>query len=90
MGVSLNNYPVGDGMIKHCEIIDLERFANINTANAKQIQQALTLMGVNASDIPSSPIRFGLDCPAGPARGAGAESDYYQGWPCLTTPKRAD
>ena len=49
-GLSLNNWPIGDGMVS-IKIIDLERKANINTANAQEIQQALTLMGVDANDI---------------------------------------
>ena len=79
-GSSLNNYPVGDGIIKKCDIIDLERFANINTANAMQIQQALTLMGVDANDISvvSDSILDWIDTDDLP-RVAGAESDYYQG-----------
>ena len=77
--VSLDNYPVGDGTVS-IKIIDLERKVNINTANAMTIQQALTLMGVDASDISvvSDSILDWIG-PAGPPRVAGAESDYYQG-----------
>ncbi len=77
--VSLDNYPVGDGTVS-IKIIDLERKVNINTANATTIQQALTLMGVDASDISvvSDSILDWIG-PAGPPRVAGAESDYYQG-----------
>src|SRR5580704_9459834 len=49
-GISLDNYPVGDGTVS-LKIIDLERKANINTANTAEIQQALTVMGVDADDI---------------------------------------
>jgi general secretion pathway protein K len=81
--ISLDNYPVGDGTIS-LKIIDLERKANINTANAAEIQQALTLMGVDASDISvvSDSIQDWID-PDDAPRVAGAESDYYQG---LTPP----
>jgi general secretion pathway protein K len=82
-GISLDNFPVGDGTVS-LKIIDLERKANINTANATEIQQALTLMGVDASDISvvSDSIQDWIDADDVP-RVAGAESDYYQG---LTPP----
>jgi type II secretory pathway component PulK len=81
--LSLDNYPVGDGTVS-IKIIDLERKVNINTAiypaNSQMILQALTLMGVDANDISvvSDSILDWIS-PAGPARVAGAESDYYQG-----------
>jgi type II secretory pathway component PulK len=81
--ISLDNYPVGDGTVS-IKIIDLERKVNINTAiypaNSQMIIQALTLMGVDANDISvvSDSILDWIS-PAGPARVAGAESDYYQG-----------
>jgi general secretion pathway protein K len=77
--ISLDNYPVGDGTVS-IKIIDLERKVNINTANATMIQQALTLMGVDASDISvvSDSILDWIDADDLP-RVAGAESDYYQG-----------
>jgi hypothetical protein len=77
--LSLDNYPVGEGTIS-IKIIDLERKVNINIATSAMIQQALTLMGVDASDISvvSDSILDWIG-PAGPARVAGAESDYYQG-----------
>jgi general secretion pathway protein K len=79
--VSLDNYPVGDGTVS-IKIIDLERKVNINTATATTIQQALTLMGVDASDISvvSDSILDWIDSDDLP-RVAGAESDYYQGLP---------
>jgi general secretion pathway protein K len=82
-GISLDNFPVGDGTVS-LKIIDLERKANINTANTTEIQQALTLMGVDASDISvvSDSIQDWIDADDAP-RVAGAESDYYQG---LTPP----
>src|SRR5476651_946216 len=49
-GISLDNFAVGEGTVS-LKIIDLERKANINTANQPEIQQALTLMGANADDI---------------------------------------
>ena len=77
--LSLDNYPVGDGTIS-IKIIDLERKVNINTASATTIQQALTLMEVDANEISvvSDSILDWIG-PAGPPRVAGAESDYYQG-----------
>ena len=78
-GLSLDHYPVGDGTVS-VKIIDLERKVNINTANAAAIQQALTLMGVDASDISvvSDSILDWID-PDDLPLAAGAESDYYQG-----------
>jgi general secretion pathway protein K len=78
-GISLDNVPVGDGTVS-LKIIDLERKANINTANATEIQQALTLMGVDASaiSIVSDSIQDWIDADDA-TRIAGAESDYYQG-----------
>ena len=81
--ISLDNYPVGDGTVS-IKIIDLERKVNINTvinpANSQMIQQALTLMGVDASDISvvSDSIKDWIDADDLPLP-AGAESDYYQG-----------
>jgi len=81
--ISLDNYPVGDGTVS-IKIIDLERKVNINTAiypaNSQMIQQALTLMGVDANDISvvSDSILDWIDSDDLP-RVAGAESDYYQG-----------
>jgi len=82
-GLSLNNYPVGDGNVS-VKIIDLERKVNINTAaystrNPNPIQQALILMGVDASEINvvSDSIKDWIRTD-GP-QPAGAKSDYYQG-----------
>jgi general secretion pathway protein K len=77
-GISMDNFPVGDGTVS-LKIIDLERFANINTANTAELQQVLTVMGVDADDISvvSDSIQDWIG-PAGPPRVAGAESDYYQ------------
>ena len=79
-GLSLDHYPVGDGGTVSVKIIDLERKANINTANDAAIQQALTLMGVDANDISvvSDSILDWID-PDDLPKVAGAESDYYQG-----------
>jgi general secretion pathway protein K len=82
-GISLDNFPVGDGTVS-LKIIDLERYANINTVNAAVLQQTLTLMGVDADDI--SVVSDSIQdwrSPAAAPRVAGAESDYYQG---LTPP----
>jgi general secretion pathway protein K len=78
-GISLDQVPVGGGTIS-LKIIDLERKANINTANTVQLQQALTIMGVDASviSVVSDSIQDWIDADDAP-RIAGAESDYYQG-----------
>src|ERR1700733_13186809 len=80
-GVSLDNYPVGDGTVS-IKIIDLERFANINTAQQQEIQQVLTLMGANADSVSvvSDSILDWIDTDDAP-RLAGAESDYYRSLP---------
>jgi general secretion pathway protein K len=77
-GISMDNFPVGDGTIS-IKIIDLERKANINTADTAMLQQTLTLMGVDADDISvvSDSIQDWRSPPA-PPRVAGAENDYYQ------------
>lgn len=77
--INLNHYQIGDGVVS-VKITDLERKVNINTANPQEIQQALTLMGVNADDISvvSDSILDWIDGDDDP-RPAGAESDYYQG-----------
>ena len=85
-GISMDNFAVGDGTVS-LKIIDLERFANINTANTAELQQALTVMGVDADDI--SVVSDSIQdwrSPAAPPRVAGAESDYYQS---LTPPYNA-
>ena len=78
-GISLDNFPVGDGTVS-LKIIDLERKANINTASQPEIQQALTLMGADADDISvvSDSILDWID-PDNEPRIAGAENDYYLG-----------
>ncbi len=78
-GFSLDNFYVGGGTVS-IKIVDLERKANINAANGVEIQQALTLMGVDANDISvvADSIRDWIDPDDMPGV-AGAESDYYQG-----------
>jgi general secretion pathway protein K len=78
-GISLDNFAIGDGTVS-LKIVDLERKANINTANQPEIQQALTLMGADADDISvvSDSILDWIGPPGAP-RIAGAESDYYLG-----------
>jgi type II secretory pathway component PulK len=85
-GISLNNYPIGDGTVS-LKIVDLERKVNINTADTPVLQQALTVMGVDADTISvvSDSIQDWIDADDLP-RIAGAESDYYQG---LTPPYNA-
>ncbi|HEU6447749.1 MAG TPA: hypothetical protein VFV23_04855 [Verrucomicrobiae bacterium] len=77
-GVSLDNVPLGDGTIS-IKIIDLERKVNINTVNGQMLQQALTLMGVDADQISvvADSIQDWVQ-PGDSPRLAGAKSDYYQ------------
>jgi len=84
VGMSLDNYPVGNDGLVSLKMYDLERKVNINTANDMQIQQALTLMNVDASKISvvSDSILDWIN-PGDAPRVAGAKSDYYQG---LTPP----
>jgi general secretion pathway protein K len=85
-GISLDNFKIGDGTVS-LKIVDLERFANINTAPPALLQQALTVMGVDADSISvvSDSIQDWRSPVAAP-RVAGAESDYYQS---LTPPYNA-
>lgn len=78
-GFSMNNYQVGNGKVS-VKIIDLDRFANINTASAAELQQALTLMGVDADQmaIVVDSIQDWVQAGDNP-RIAGAKNDYYQG-----------
>ena len=78
-GVSMDNYQIGDGTIS-VKIIDLERKVNVNTANSLELQQVLTVMGVDANDLSvvSDSILDWRDTDDAPHI-AGAESDYYQG-----------
>jgi type II secretory pathway component PulK len=74
-----NPVELGDGTFTW-KIIDLERYANINTAPAPEIQQALTLMGVDAGQISvvSDSIQDWVQ-PGDAPRIAGAKTDYYLG-----------
>jgi type II secretory pathway component PulK len=78
-GIDLSHYPIGDGTVS-VKITDLERFANINTAPASEIQQALTLMGVDAGSLSvvSDSIQDWVQ-PGDAPRIAGAKTDYYMG-----------
>ncbi len=77
-GISLKNYQVGDGTVS-IRIVDLERKVNINMAGPQMLQQALTLMGVDADDISiiSDSILDWIS-PGDNPRLAGAKSEYYQ------------
>jgi general secretion pathway protein K len=70
---------LGDGSFTW-KMIDLERKVNINVAGPDVIQQALTLIGVDASefDVISGSIADWID-PDEATHVNGAESDYYQG-----------
>ncbi len=77
-GISLDNFQVGDGTVS-LKIIDLDRKVNVNMASAAVLQQALTVMGVDADDI--SVVSDSIQdwrSPAARSRVAGAQSDYYQ------------
>jgi general secretion pathway protein K len=85
-GISMENFKIGDGSVS-LKIVDLERFANINTAPPALLQQALTVMGVDADSL--SVVSDSIQdwrSPVAPPRVAGAESDYYQS---LTPPYNA-
>ena len=78
-GIDLSHYQIGDGFVS-VKIVDLERFANINTAPTPEITQALTLMGVDAGSISvvSDSIQDWVQ-PGDAPRIAGAKTDYYLG-----------
>jgi len=76
--ISLENYRVGEGSVT-IKITDLERKININMAPEPILQQALTSMGIDASEAPAvvDGILDWID-PDDATRINGAESDYYQ------------
>jgi general secretion pathway protein K len=78
-GLSLDNYPLGDGTVS-IKIIDLERRVNVNAANADWLRWILTQQGVDAGSISTvvDSIQDWID-PDDSTSPAGAESDYYQG-----------
>jgi type II secretory pathway component PulK len=81
-GLSMDNYQVGNGSVS-VKIIDLDRYANINTASAAELQQALgVLMGVNADEmaVVVDSIQDWVQ-PGDSPRIAGAKNDYYQSLP---------
>ena len=82
-GFSLNNIPMGDGQYS-IKIVDTERKMNINAAPPMLLQQALTVMGVDADSINTvaDSIEDWIQ-PGDSPRPAGAKSEYYQG---LTPP----
>lgn len=82
-GISLDNFPVGDGSVS-LHIIELESRININCADTPLLTSVLTAMGVDAGSISlvSDSILDWIDRDDN-MRLAGAESDFYQG---LTPP----
>ncbi len=78
VGSSLTDIPIGDGTVS-IKFTDLDRYANINTAPTPLLQQALTVMGVDADDISivSDSIQDWVQ-PGDSPRIAGAKNDYYQ------------
>jgi general secretion pathway protein K len=77
--ISLDSFQLNGRRIS-IKITDLERKCNINNADQVLLQQAMTLMGVDASEIPSvsGAILDWIDADEA-TRINGAESDYYQG-----------
>ncbi len=75
--ISLDHYQIGDGWVS-LKIIDLERYANINTATPQFLNQALTTMGVDANDLPTVSDSI-LDWiqPGDNPRLSGAKNQYY-------------
>jgi general secretion pathway protein K len=75
--ISMDHFPIGDGWVS-IKIIDLERYANINTASPQLINQALTAMGVDANNIPviSDSIEDWVQ-PGDNPRLSGAKNSYY-------------
>jgi general secretion pathway protein K len=79
--VSLEPFRVGDQTFPFSiKIRDMERKANINTANQNLLEQALTLAGADAGEIPAiaGAILDWIDRDD-VLNANGAESDYYQG-----------
>ena len=76
-GISLDHFQIGDGWVS-VKIIDLERYANINTASPQLINQALTAMGVDANNMPiiSDSILDWVQ-PGDNPRLSGAKNSYY-------------
>jgi general secretion pathway protein K len=76
--ISLDHYQIGNGTVT-LKVTDLERKFNINQADEQILQQALTLVGVDAGEIPriSAAIFDWID-PNDVTHVNGAESDYYQ------------
>ncbi len=76
--ISLENYQIGDGKVS-VKITDLERKFNINVADERILEQALTLAGIDAGSLPtiSSSILDWIDSDD-VTHVNGAESDYYQ------------
>ena len=75
--ISLDHYQIGDGWVS-LKIIDLERYANINTVTPQLLNQALTTMGVDANDLPtvSDSIMDWIQ-PGDNPRLSGAKNQYY-------------
>ena len=86
VGLSLDNFPVGDGSVS-LHIIEQESKINVNRADTALLDQLLTTMGADAGAISlvADSIQDWID-PDDAARPAGAESDFYQG---LTPPYNA-
>ncbi len=79
INITLKGYPVGHAIVD-LSMEEQESKFNINTADTPLLNQVLTTMGADASDISvvSDSIQDWID-PDDATRPAGAESDYYQG-----------
>ena len=77
--ISLENFQVGSGTLS-LKITDLDRKVNINNADQALLQQAFTLMGMDASQISyvADSILDWIDSDDA-THINGAESDYYEG-----------
>ncbi len=76
--ISLSNFRIGDGTVT-LKITDLERKINVNKASEPVLQQALTFMGMDASEAPAvvDGILDWIDKDDATMVN-GAESDFYQ------------
>lgn len=77
-GISLKDYHLGDGKFS-ITITDLERKANVNSADQPALEQALRLVGVDAGDASAvaASILDWID-PDNNTHASGTESSYYQ------------
>lgn len=77
--VQMENIELGPGVIRKIAIVDLERKMNINLADARILQQAMNLVGVDPGDASAviGSIQDWID-PDNATHVGGAESSYYE------------